>query len=43
MFETKNINKEQSQNFTNNQKEIKNLISTIDRNNTKIKKNKKRS
>ena len=41
MFETKNINKEQSQNFTNNQKEIKNLISTIDRNNTKIKKIKK--
>lgn len=41
MFETKNINKEQSQNFTNNQKEIKNLISTIDRNNTKTKKIKK--
>ena len=41
MFEIKNINKEQSQNFTNNQKEIKNLISTIDRNNTKIKKIKK--
>jgi len=41
MFEIKNINKEQSQNFTNNQKEIKNLISTIDRNNTKTRKIKK--
>tara|TARA_B110000914_G_scaffold221492_1_gene233375 strand:+ start:3290 stop:5158 length:1869 start_codon:yes stop_codon:yes gene_type:complete len=41
MFEIKKINKEQSQNFTNNQKEIKNLISTIDRNNTKTRKIKK--